>query len=270
MAPRRRSPRPFHRTRAYRLTRTAALAATLVVGGVWWAQDDGSVAPVAMGAVGAGGAATPSAPTGADGDKQAPGAPAAPVVPGAKPPGTGGRAAPAGRGRLAGPKAAARPPRPLPPSRATGLAIPYLSLKAPVVGLGLDPGRHLATPPVDDPKLVGWFQGGPTPGETGTALAVGHRDTRTGAAVFANLSVLRPGRLVEARRADGRTAVYTVDAVRKYDKAHFPNEEVYGPRNRPELRLITCGGKFDRKKGYESNVVVFAHLTAVRGPGRTA
>lgn len=182
----------------------------------------------------------------------------------------GGRAAPAGRGRLAGPKAAARPPRPLPPSRATGLAIPYLSLKAPVVGLGLDPGRHLATPPVDDPKLVGWFQGGPTPGETGTALAVGHRDTRTGAAVFANLSVLRPGRLVEARRADGRTAVYTVDAVRKYDKAHFPNEEVYGPRNRPELRLITCGGKFDRKKGYESNVVVFAHLTAVRGPGRTA
>ncbi|MFD9483535.1 class F sortase [Streptomyces sp. NPDC059991] len=258
MAPRRGSPRPFHRTRAYRLTRTAALTATLVVGGVWWAQDDGSVAPVAMGAVGAGGAATPSAPTGADGDKQAPG------PPGARPP------APAGPGRLTGPTATARPPRPLPPSRATGLAIPYLSLKAPVIGLGLDQGRRLATPPVDNPKLVGWFQGGPTPGETGTAVAVGHRDTRTGAAVFANLSVLRPGRLVEARRADGRTAVYTVDAVRKYDKAHFPNEEVYGPRNRPELRLITCGGRFDRKKGYESNVVVFAHLTAVRGPGRTA
>ncbi|MFC0849222.1 class F sortase [Streptomyces noboritoensis] len=258
MAPRSGSPRPFHRTRAYRLTRTAALAATLVVGGVWWAQDDGSVAPVAMGAAGAGGAATPSAPARADGDEQAPGAPPAPAVPGAKPP------APAGRGRFTGPGAPARPPRPLPPSRATGLAIPYLSLKAPVVGLGLDPGHHLATPPVDDPKLVGWYQGGPTPGEAGTALAVGHRDTRTGAAVFANIAMLRPGRLVEARRADGRVAVYTVDAVRKYDKARFPNEEVYGPRNRPELRLITCGGKFDRKKGYESNVVVFAHLTAVR------
>ncbi|WHM39472.1 class F sortase [Streptomyces sp. BPTC-684] len=258
MAPRSGSPRPFHRTRAYRLTRTAALAATLVVGGVWWAQDDGSAAPVVMGAAGAGGAATPSAPTGADGDKQAP------AVPGAEPP------APAGRGRSTGPTAAARPPRPLPPSRATGLAIPYLSLKVPVVGLGLDRGRHLATPPVDDPKLAGWYRDGPTPGEAGTALAVGHRDTRTGAAVFANLSMLRPGRLVEARRADGRVAVYTVDAVRKYDKARFPDEEVYGPRNRPELRLITCGGKFDRKKGYESNVVVFAHLTAVRGPGGTA
>ncbi|MFF1480771.1 class F sortase, partial [Streptomyces sp. NPDC058301] len=195
---------------------------------------------------------------GADGDKQPPGVPASPA-----------RQAPAGRGGLTG-SAAARPPKPLPPSRATGLAIPYLSLKAPVVGLGLDPERRLATPPVDDPKLVGWYRGGPTPGEMGTAVAVGHRDTRTGAAVFANLAVLKPGRLVEARRADGRVAVYTVDAVHKYDKARFPNEEVYGPRNRPELRLITCGGKFDHKKGYASNLVVFAHLTAVRGAGRTA
>ncbi|MFD9790779.1 class F sortase, partial [Streptomyces sp. NPDC059070] len=168
------------------------------------------------------------------------------------------------------PPPAARPPRPLPRSPATGLAIPYLSLTAPVVGLGLDPAHHLATPPVDNPKLVGWYANGPSPGEAGTAVAVGHRDTRTGAAVFANIAMLRPGRLVEARRADGRVAVYTVDAVRKFDKAHFPDEEVYGARARPELRLITCGGRFDRKKGYESNVVVFAHLTAVRGPGRTA
>ncbi|MEU1077210.1 class F sortase [Streptomyces sp. NPDC005878] len=268
MAPRNGSPRPCHRSRAYRLTRTAALAATLVVGGVWWAQDDGSVAPVALGTAGAGGAAAPSAPTGGDGDEQPPGASAAPGVAGAKP--GAGRPVPGGHGRSAGPTAAARPPRPLPPSRATGLAIPYFGLRAPVVGLGLDRTHQLATPPVDNPKLVGWYQGGPSPGGTGTAVAVGHRDTRTGAAVFANLAMLRPGRLVEVRRADRRTAVYTVDAVRTYDKAGFPDKEVYGPRNRPELRLITCGGKFDRRKGYESNVVVFAHLTAVRGPGRTA
>lgn len=263
MAPRSGSPRPLHRTRGYRLARTAALAVTLVVGGVWWSQDDGSVAPVAMGATGAGGAVASSAPTGADGDKQAPGA----AGRGANPPGHGGRSAQGGRGRSAGPAPSARPPAPLPPSRAVALAIPYLSLKAPVVGLGLDPSHHLATPPVDDPKPVGWYAGGPTPGENGTAVAVGHRDTRTGPAVFAGLSALKPGRLVQARRADGKVAVYTVDAVRKYDKAHFPDEEVYGRRNRPELRLITCGGKFDRKAGYESNIVVFAHLTAVTGPG---
>ncbi|GGN90231.1 hypothetical protein GCM10011579_086000 [Streptomyces albiflavescens] len=163
----------------------------------------------------------------------------------------------------------APPPTPLPRSPATSLRIPYFSLEAPVVRLRLDGERRLTAPPVDDPKLVGWYEGGPTPGEAGTAVAVGHRDTRTGPAVFVALGRLRPGRLVEVRRADGRTAVYTVDAVKTYEKAHFPNKEVYGDRGRPELRLITCGGVYDRKKGYAGNIVVFAHLTETRRRART-
>ncbi|MFF4348225.1 sortase domain-bontaining protein [Streptomyces sp. NPDC001530] len=102
---------------------------------------------------------------------------------------------------------------------------------------------------MDDPKRVGWYGGGPTPDESVTAVAVGHRDTRTGSAIFAALGQLRPGRLVEARRADGRTAVYTVDAVRTYEKARFPNKEVYGDRGRPELRLITCGRRIRPQDG---------------------
>jgi hypothetical protein len=39
---------------------------------------------------------------------------------------------------------------------------------------------------------------------------------------------------------------------------------VYGARGRPELRLITCGGSYDRGKDYSGNVVVFAHLTGIR------
>ncbi|KPI16211.1 peptidase C60 sortase A and B [Actinobacteria bacterium OK074] len=153
----------------------------------------------------------------------------------------------------------------MPRSRPTTLAVPYLGIQAPVVGLGLDAHRQLTAPPVDNPRLVGWYQGGPTPGEKGTSIVVGHRDTRTGAAVFAALGRLAPGRSIEARRADGRTAVFTVDAVRTYAKAHFPDKEVYGPRDRPELRLITCGGAYDRRTGYASNIVVFAHLTGTRG-----
>jgi hypothetical protein len=45
---------------------------------------------------------------------------------------------------------------------------------------------------------------------------------------------------------------------------------VYGARSRPELRLITCGGTYDRRTGYSGNLVVFAHLTQVREPGRAA
>ena len=225
------------------------MTSSLVMGGIWWAEDDGRPSgPAAVPAV-------------EPGDVEAsPGSPAtATPEPGRDPVRT--------RRPVARPSP---PPRPLPRSRATVLSIPYLGLEAPVVGLRLDRNRQLTTPPVDKPKLAGWYEDGPSPGEAGTAVVVGHLDTATGPAVFVGLSSLTPGRLVEARRADGRTAVYTVDTVRTYDKSHFPSEEVYGARKRPELRLITCGGAYDRKTGYQSNVVVFAHLTQTRGPVRPA
>ena len=44
-------------------------------------------------------------------------------------------------------------------------------------------------------------------------------------------------------------------------------DEVYGDVNRPEIRLITCGGSFDRtKRSYDDNVIVFGH--EVSGTGR--
>ncbi|MFE9902499.1 class F sortase [Streptomyces achromogenes] len=158
----------------------------------------------------------------------------------------------------------APPPRPLPRSRPTSFRVPSLGIDAPVVPLRLDADRELQTPPVDRPRLVGWYEGGPTPGETGTAITVGHRDTRSGPAVFAGLAQVKPGKTVEVQRADGRTAVYSVDRVKVFDKAGFPDREVYGTTGRPELRIITCGGLFSRRTGYTSNVVVFAHLTAAK------
>ncbi|MET9684408.1 class F sortase [Streptomyces coeruleorubidus] len=155
-------------------------------------------------------------------------------------------------------------PPPAAPSRATRLLIPYLRVDAPVMDLGLDREHRLTAPPEDDPKLVGWYKQGASPGERGTAVAVGHLDTDSGPAVFAGLTELKPGRVVKVRRADGRIAVYTVDKIKSYEKAHFPSQEVYGTRGRPELRLITCGGSYDRRKGYSGNVVVFAHLTGIR------
>ncbi|MFH8368155.1 class F sortase [Streptomyces sp. NPDC018031] len=160
------------------------------------------------------------------------------------------------------PVAPAHPP--LPHSPATAIAIPALALEAPVTGLGLDGHGRLRTPPVDEARLAGWYRGGPAPGERGTAVIVGHRDTRTGPAVFLNLDDLRRGDLIEVAREDRRTAVFTVDAVRTFDKADFPDARVYGARGRSELRLLTCGGDFDHRSGYAANIVVFAHLTEAR------
>ncbi|MFD9391569.1 class F sortase [Streptomyces sp. NPDC060000] len=236
MVPRRRVRRPWHRTRAYRLTRTAVLAVVLVTVGVRCGGHDGPVTAARAGGT-ASGAVRPGPAPGGEADQE-------------------GR--PAGRRASASP---APPPRPLPRSPATTLRVPSLGIDAPVVPLRLGPDRHLGTPPLDRPKLVGWYAGGPTPGERGTAVVVGHRDTKTGPAVFAGLARVARGARIEARRADGRTAVYTVDRVRVFDKATFPDKEVYGPARRPELRVLTCGGLFRHATGYTSNVVVFAHLT---------
>ncbi|MFF4769690.1 class F sortase [Streptomyces sp. NPDC001255] len=152
---------------------------------------------------------------------------------------------------------------PLPRSAPTKLSIPGIMIEAPVTELSVDAKGALQTPPMSTPKLVGWYGDGPSPGQPGMAVMVGHRDTHTGPAVFLNLNALRPGATVDVTRADRSTAVFTVDAVHTYPKKDFPDKKVYGSAGGPELRLLTCGGTFNKKTGYSANVVVFAHLTAV-------
>ncbi|KIF71839.1 peptidase C60 [Streptomyces sp. AcH 505] len=155
---------------------------------------------------------------------------------------------------------------PLPPSAPKKVAVPGIMIEAPVMRLSLARDGRLGTPPMSKPRWVGWYAAGPSPGERGTAVVVGHRDTTTGPAIFLNLNALHPGDLVKVRRADHRTAVFTVDSVKTYTRGSFPNRQVYGDTGRAELRLLTCGGRFDHKKGYSANVVVFAHLTGVTTP----
>ncbi|MFL5993906.1 MAG: class F sortase [Streptomyces sp.] len=277
MAPRRRRRRPWYRTRAYRLTRTALLTVVLVTVGVRCTGDDkptapgGPDSPYSVAAAGPDGqvAAGPDGEGAVGADADVAREPDAEATGGPGAEASGGTDAEVTRGQApsARPTPTRRPPlRPLSRSRPTTFRIPSLGIDAPITGLGLIRGRELATPPVDRPKLVGWYQGGATPGESGTAIAVGHRDTRTGPAVFAALAQVKPGKVIEAGRADGRTAVYTVDRVKVFDKEGFPDKEVYGPARRPELRVITCGGLFKWRTGYTSNVVVFAHLTETREP----
>lgn len=79
--------------------------------------------------------------------------------------------------------------------------------------------------------------------------------------MFVQLRLLKPGGKVAITREDGTVASFVVDSVESFSKARFPNERVYADTPNPQLRLITCGGSYDRKKkDYTENVVVFAHL----------
>ncbi|MEU5581162.1 MULTISPECIES: class F sortase [Streptomyces] len=152
----------------------------------------------------------------------------------------------------------------LPPSPPDRVRIPAIGVDAPLMGLGLTPTGSLDVPPSERKNLAGWYEAGTTPGERGTAIVAGHVDNKEGPAVFYALGALDRGRTIEIERRDGSVAVFTVHAIEVYDAKDFPDEKVYGAAARPELRVITCGGKYSKQTGYQGNVVVFAHLTAVR------
>ncbi|MEV5752962.1 class F sortase [Actinoallomurus sp. NPDC052308] len=176
------------------------------------------------------------------------------------------------------------PPRPDPHAARSGAAIsppagPVLKAAAPLrvdvprvgihsrlIRVGLQHDGSLGVPPLSRAQLAGWYEKGPSPGERGPAVLVGHVDTKKGPAVFFRLSSLHPGDRIEVTRADGKVATFSVDSVERVPKKHFPTQRVYGDLNFAGLRLITCGGDFDGHS-YEDNTIVYAHLAMNRRPG---
>lgn len=164
------------------------------------------------------------------------------------------------------PQGAEQPPPhpPLDASRPTRVRISAVGVDAPLTDVGLGPQGRLGVPPPQKPNLAGWYEGAATPGERGTAVIVGHVDNEAGPAVFFRLGALEPGAEVAVDRADGRTALFTVYAVELHRKDAFPGDRVYRDTARAELRVITCGGDYADRTGYQGNVVAFARLTGVR------
>ncbi|MBW3620303.1 MAG: class F sortase [Actinobacteria bacterium] len=140
-----------------------------------------------------------------------------------------------------------------------GVWIPRLGVEASLAGLGLDDAGELDVP--DRPEVAGWYVGGPRPGEVGPTVVAGHVDSTTGPAVFARLHELREGDVAHLVYRDGFVVTYRVRGVERYGKDAFPTEAVYGDTPVPALRLITCGGEFDRSAGsYRDNVVAYADV----------
>ena len=167
--------------------------------------------------------------------------------------------------------AAARGSAPAPPeplgalqparSRPVALRVAALGLAVPLSELGLNPDGTVEVP--TDYQQPGWFRLGPTPGQVGSAVILGHVDSYRGPAVFFRLRSLRVGDRVEVGLADGGVAHFAVRAVETYLKREFPARRVYASRGYSALHLVTCGGTFDRRtRSYLSNVVVYTSLVA--------
>lgn len=139
------------------------------------------------------------------------------------------------------------------------LRIPALHVDTRLDRLGLQADGTVAVPRRTD--VAGWWDGGPRPGQPGPAVLLGHVDSKTGPGVFIGLYQVNAGTLVMVDRADGSSATFTITRLDRVPKTRFPTDLVYAPTLDPTLRLVTCGGSFDRSKGsYRDNVIAFAVL----------
>jgi len=123
--------------------------------------------------------------------------------------------------------------------------------------------RHGVLEAPKDPDRAGWYADGTVPGQTGPAVIAGHVDSTTGPAVFYDLRKVGEGDRITVELTDGTSTTFVADRVVTTPKDGFPTDEVFGPTPDAELRLITCGGPYDRTVGsYVDNTVVFATATS--------
>ena len=145
-----------------------------------------------------------------------------------------------------------------PPHRPTKVRIASIGVDATIIDLGLNPDRTLEVP--EDIRLTGWWTGRSVPGEDGPSIVVGHIDSAAqGAGVFFRLRELDVGDAIYVERSDGSVAEFRVTETELVLKDEFPTDKVYGSTEGSQLRLITCGGSFDRSaRSYLGNLIVYA------------
>jgi LPXTG-site transpeptidase (sortase) family protein len=153
------------------------------------------------------------------------------------------------------------PVKPLARSVPSRLRIPKLHVDSPIMKLGLNADHTIQVPPLSRPNLTGWWDGGPTPGEKGASVILGHNVGNGHPSVFEKLGTLKPGDRVEVTRGNGSVATFEITNLEQIPKSRFPTEKVYGKLSYPGIRLITCGGRFDSSWGHHvDNVIAYGKL----------
>lgn len=169
-------------------------------------------------------------------------------------------------------------PAPAPTRSApTTIDIPTIHVNAPLVPLGLDNNKTVLVPDLNHVDQASWYcqdyknadntptcaGGGVIPGDVGPAAVYGHIDGHKRDGVFKHVPELNIGDPINIHRADRTTITFKVYKVQQVHKTDFSAFQVYGDVLRPEIRLITCTGKFvGGQLGYEDQGIVYAELVS--------
>ena len=138
------------------------------------------------------------------------------------------------------------------------IVIPAIEADALIVNVGALDDGSMDLPPFG---LAAWFHVGPAPGAPGPAVIIGHVDSKKGPDVFFRLHELERGDEIRVYDKSGDAATFVVDSSELTLKSELPTERIWNDTPEPVIRLITCGGEFDRSAGhYLSNTIVYGHL----------
>jgi len=125
----------------------------------------------------------------------------------------------------------------------TRLIIPSIKVDAPIESLGLLSTGNMDTPHQTPWTDVGWYNGGPRPGASGSAVIDGHVD-RPGhvPAIFWYLYNVHVGDAVMVVTASGKTLHFHVTRMALYTPNAAPLQSIFGNSSGTYLNLITCAG----------------------------
>ena len=141
------------------------------------------------------------------------------------------------------------------------LRIERLDVSAHVVRVGVLEDGGMEIP--DDVALVGWYaaeQRPVSPGDPGTAVIAGHRDSRVqGEGALHDIAALARGDRIDIVHLDGSVSRWHVDGMLTTPRDVLPSELLFRRTGAPRVALVTCGGTFDRTTGsYTHNTIVLA------------
>ena len=140
------------------------------------------------------------------------------------------------------------------------IEILVIDLEAPILPLGVvsETGQMEVPENVDE---VGWYRYGPAPGRPGSAVLAAHVDMAgEGPGAFFDLDRLKTGDQIKVDFDDGTTATFVVSQAERVPKGELNFDSVFSPVGQPLLRLVTCGGSFNRTtRSYDDNIVITAY-----------
>ena len=135
--------------------------------------------------------------------------------------------------------------------------IPSIGADGLVAHVGVNEAGELEVP--GNAKTLVWYRYGPSPGEPGSAVIAGHLDWKGVRGTFNELAETPVGETVTVAYDDGSERAFIIRSVELVDKPAVSVNGTFARDGESVLRLVTCGGEFDRSAhSYYSNVVVTA------------